>query len=305
MPFMSGLARTATIADNLTSQPYTTWTAAGSFLTRCGFPQIIRDPMYWENRKYAHITQMDRLPCYSDFLKLAGYDLYSYHVGSTQIMGIKAFFKSRGYQTFDVSDHSMSQDWDLVDFVLGKLPEIMKRSRETERPFVLDLITENMHPPYGIDQRCEIGFTQEFPRELKSASCFDQVFERFVKGLGELNISGQNAEMVVHSDHICWGEHPGIYDERKLVVLFPFRKKQRISKPGTYYDIPPTVLDILNISYTPEFAFGKSLFDEEVGQYPNVMDFGFIHSLLAKYTTYTSEGEVQCKGQKGFCTGYM
>jgi hypothetical protein len=305
MPYLSSLARNTTIADNLDSQPYTTWTASGTLLTRCGFPQIIRDPMYWENRKHAHLTQLDRIPCYPDFLRLAGYDLYCYLTGSMQIMGVKAFFKARGYKTVDMSDHSFSEDWDVYHLILKELPDIIKQSKETGRPFVVDFITENTHPPYNVDPRCDIPFAANFPQELKAAACLDQTVHNFMDGLKELNITAENSEILMHADHICYGDHPHIYDERKLFMMLPFRKQQRITKNGTYYDIPPTVMEILNFSYSPEFAFGKSLFSEEVGPFPNVDDFGFIHSLLAKYTTFTSGDTATCKGKKGFCTGYM
>jgi hypothetical protein len=127
MAFMSSLVANHTVADNIDSQPYTTWTASGTFLADCGYPQIIRDPLYWENRQHSHITALNRIPCYSTFLNLAGYDMYMFSVGSTILMGINQFFQDRGYEVKDGSQTGITR--------LGLVQLLRKDITEIAEPF--------------------------------------------------------------------------------------------------------------------------------------------------------------------------
>jgi phosphoglycerol transferase MdoB-like AlkP superfamily enzyme len=301
MPFMSGLAANHTVADNIDSQPYTTWTASGVFLTHCGYPQIIRDPLYWENRRHSHITALNRIPCYPTFLKLAGYDMYSFCVGSNLLMGISQFFQDRGYVVQTGSEIGINHDWDLVEHC----GEILRKLANSSKPFLLHMSTEDTHPMYFVDSRCNTANLlpgKEDPVIIRSFNCLDQSVQWFVELCRSLGLD-QNTEIVIHSDHICWGAQKGIYDSRKLIVLFPFRPPRRITKPSTYYDIAPTILDIPGLQYSPPFPFGASLFSDAVGRFPKDVDFQFMHNLYSKYTRQS--GNITCGQKAGFCTGYM
>jgi hypothetical protein len=301
MPFLSSLVRNHTVADNIDSQPYTTWTASGTFLAHCGYPQIIRDPLYWENRKHSHITALNRIPCYPTFLKLAGYDMYSYAERSVIIMGVKQFFEDRGYEAKDGSNTGVKHDWDLFDYCGKILPKLLNNSK----PFVLHILTEDTHPMYYVDPRCHSANLlpgKEYPPIIRSFNCLDQSVQRFVELCKALGLE-KNTEIVIHSDHVSQGNQEGIYDSRKLIVLFPFRPPRRITKPSTYYDLPPTILDILGVQYSPPFPFGASLFSNAVGVFPKDRDFQFMHNLYSGYTGQSCN--ISCAGKAGFCTGIM
>ncbi|OHT10580.1 hypothetical protein TRFO_20076 [Tritrichomonas foetus] len=303
MPFLSNLARNTTIFDNLESQPYTTWTAAGSFVTQCSFPQVINDPLYWDNRKHSHLTQWNKLPCMPTFFKLAGYNMYSYMVGSTKIMGLKQFMKDKGYSTFDVHEHGLKRDYPLIQKVQNSiLPELVKE----KQPFVLHMMNEDTHPMYYTDPICSnknFPTGKNIPPVISSFNCVDQMLENFTKKAIELGLNDDNILYVIYGDHISYGDKTGIYDNRKLVNIFPFKPKNQNSKPGTYYDFAPTILKQLNISYKPEFAFGDDLFSDRIGTFPNVSEFQFIYGMYAKQMHRSSE--IKCKDKVGFCTGYM
>jgi phosphoglycerol transferase MdoB-like AlkP superfamily enzyme len=158
---------------------------------------------------------------------------------------------------------------------------------------------------YFTDPRCHAANLRpgkEYPAIIRAFNCLDQNVQRFIELCKALGLE-KNTEIVIHGDHIVWGDQTGIYDSRKLIVIFPFRPPHRITKPSTYYDIPPTILDILELKYSPPFPFGASLFSDVIGAFPKDADFQFMHNLYSKYTGQS--GNITCARKTGFCTGYM
>jgi hypothetical protein len=93
----------------------------------------------------------------SDFLKLAGYEMFAFTVGLSQVIGIKQFFKNPGYVTKDESDTGISRDWNLFDLYKNVVvPQLVNHST----PFVLHMLTEDTHPMYFTDPRCGPGALQ-------------------------------------------------------------------------------------------------------------------------------------------------
>ena len=306
MPFISQLSKNATIFDNLDSQPYTTWTAAGTFTTLCSFPQIINDPKYIGNRRHSHLSQWSKMPCIPTFLKKAEYNMFYYAVGSVKLMGTKEFLISKGYKANDYFEHGFNHDVPLYNHVIEKvLPEIVKKFQ----PFVLHVVNEDTHPFYYTDQACKnqnnVVFKnrKKVPPILSSFNCIDQIAKNFTMKLKKLGLNDENTLFVIYGDHICYGDKTGLYDDRKLVNIFPFMKKSRNSKSGTYYDFAPTILSQLNISYKPKFPFGADLFSNKTGKFPNEEDFKFIYGMYAKQMHKSAK--IKCKDKEGFCTGYM
>ena len=166
MPFISQLAQNATIFDNLDSQPYTTWTAAGTFSALCSFPQIINDPKYNENRKHAHLSQWSKMPCIPSYLKMAGYHMFAYFVGSIKLMGMKTFLINKGYKTFDYFEHDFNHDVPMYSMVIEKvLPDLVKN----QQPFVLHMANEDTHPFFYTNHVCKKEIEKTFKGPLSNS----------------------------------------------------------------------------------------------------------------------------------------
>jgi len=88
-------------------------------------------------------------------------------------MGIKQFFKDRGYVTKDESDTGISRDWDLFD-LCGNV--VLQQLVNHSTSFVLHTLTEDTHPMCFTDPRCGPGALQsgkDYPPFIRSFNCLD------------------------------------------------------------------------------------------------------------------------------------
>lgn len=88
--------------------------------------------------------------------------------------------------------------------------------------------------------------------------------------------------------------------KKYLEQQFRTTKKSVESKKITYYDVAPTILDLLNVKYSPPFPFGNSAFSADQNDPPSVDDFKFIYNYLTGDIKYEN---VRCLNSEGFCTG--
>jgi phosphoglycerol transferase MdoB-like AlkP superfamily enzyme len=132
----------------------------------------------------------------------------------------------------------------------------------------------------------------------------DEHLESFAQTMEKLGLD-QTTELVIFGDHLTMGGD--IQDvlgaERNLVVFFPFRKqddkwKRVARKQMTYYDVAPTVMELLMIDYNPPFPFGADMFGPETGPIADVEDLKLIYGIVTGDVDATT---AHCHGQSGFC----
>ena len=128
----------------------------------------------------------------------------------------------------------------------------------------------------------------------------DQITYNFTQQALKLGLNDDNTIFVIYGDHLCYGGRKGVFPERKLVNIFPFKPKNVNHKLGTYYDLVPTLLKQLNISYEPQLPFGADLFSDGIGNPPSEQDFRFIYNLRSKQTHQSNV--IKCNSKEGFCT---
>ncbi|OHT07484.1 hypothetical protein TRFO_24207 [Tritrichomonas foetus] len=295
-PYLTYLSENSLFCSNVDSMPYTTWSAAGTFVTQCGYPQIVSD-LRFDQRQFDSIADW-KVNCVSDFLHLAGYNLFSFHSDSAEIQKAIQFDRMHHFKAEDVHTHHRKNDIDFFEYFENeKLEKIVNSSQ----PFFLQILNQDTHPYFYADPRCNYtGLSSNATRYMKSVHCFSQVLEKFMKKLEKLNINGENTEMMIFGDHlVMMGFKDSIVDTpenpRKLMILFPFREKQEITKKVTYFDVAPTLLDMLGIEYSPPFPFGTNILSDEIGRTITEREILFLYN----YKTNQGYKKLKCKSSTG------
>jgi phosphoglycerol transferase MdoB-like AlkP superfamily enzyme len=303
MPWLSKRSYNYTFFKNIKSQPYTTWSAAGMFVTQCGFPLIFTD-VHWNVRGSADFKGYDRLPCIPDYLRSVGYKLFAYCSGSCEIMHMKDFLKQKGYATQDSAEHFKTDDDGLFELLEGDV--LKKLSDQRYWPFILLILNADTHPDFYVGAKCRDHLaSQGYPMEYRSFTCFDDNLRQFTKAFKKSKLV-DNTDIVIYGDHLTMTlKEWKLLKERNLTIFFPLRKqdeKWRIgtSKPLSYYDFAPTIMEYLGIDFHPPFPFGADIFSEPVGTVPTMNDMKLIYGLVSGDIDYK---QIQCLGTSGFCRG--
>jgi hypothetical protein len=85
-----------------------------------------------------------------------------------------------------------------------------------------------------------------------------------------------------------------------MTAILASRKKRLITKKGSIHDFAPTMLDLLDVDYSPRFPFGTSLLAPKIGLAPDFTHFKFIYDFFRKAMKWNAT--VECDlGHKGFC----
>lgn len=274
-PFLNRIVNNSLTFENLTGeQVFAGWTAAGIMVTQCAMPQVVPE-LSWKVRSRERLSKWKKLICFPTFLQDLGYRLFILG-GNIGLMGIRDFFLGRNF-TFLDNKRGARHDRDAFDVVEQALPTLVNSSM----PFYLRIVTEDTHWPAYTDPRCSLrGLipNKSYSRGVKGMNCLDENLERFLRRIERL-VRENDIEVVMHGDHLDYRRSG--YPDRKQIVIFPFRQGGRITKnAGSLYDVPATVMDLLDLSYEPKFAFGASLFGKEIGPIPSGRDFGFIWDAL-------------------------
>ena len=305
MPYLSSLTDSAMYFTNIKSQPYTTWSAAGMFVAQCGLP-LVQDDVHWDVRQHGDFLGYKHVPCIPDFLRLNGYKLYAYCSASCEIMNMKNFLIDRGYHTEDELEHRCSNDECLFSMLENDvLPLLAKESQ----PFMLVILNDDTHfINYRITSGCDDYLRAEgYPMPLRAYTCVDQMISKFIDKVKELHLD-ENTEIVVYGDHLTMGDVQAVYGPnsgRNLSVFFPlhaqdYEWRSSLSQPRSYYDLAPTILELLGVTYSPPFPFGSTLLSPEVGPVPSTNDLMQIYKHVTGLSTFDN---VRCLGRAGFCQG--
>lgn len=295
MKFMSELSKRGTLLTNLIPQPYTSWTTGSIFASNCGFPHVVSDIVWEKMSESASPDKWPQVPCITDFLAKAGYSQYLVSAGGTGSMGMMNFYQQHHVKVIDDQVHGFGNDWDTLEYVKTNIFSEIKQ----KKPFFLMITNTDTHPFFTVDYRCEPML--DVPKVMQAFNCVDQIFEKFFDAYETAGIMN-NTELVVLGDHLMIGRYQGVYDPpRKLAMFFPYHKKQIINKPTTIYDFAPTILNLLNINYSPSFPFGADIFSDNIGTFPKESDFALLYNLMKDKINSHVADKITCGGKDGFC----
>jgi phosphoglycerol transferase MdoB-like AlkP superfamily enzyme len=113
----------------------------------------------------------------------------------------------------------------------------------------------------------------------------------------------KNTEVVIYGDHLTMGNMKGLMaGPRNLTMFMPLRmqdskwRRAQFGKTMSYYDLAPTIMDLLEIDYSPRFPFGESLLGETAGRTPSIADMQFIYQII-----FGKKSNATCRGRLGVC----
>lgn len=156
----------------------------------------------------------------------------------------------------DPKEYNLQGDAPLFEMLKTKVLPQLKAQNE---PFVMLVLTDDTHfSEQVISPECDDYLAREnYPRMPRSYTCVDQMIHKFVERVKELVVFGDHFTM--SRDKFFRSE-----SERSLSVFFPLRGQDegwRIgnSKELTYYDMAPTIMDLLGVEHSPPFPFGSSM----------------------------------------------
>jgi hypothetical protein len=299
MPWLSRQTHNCSYFTHVQSQPYTTWSSAGLFVTQCGFPLVVSDVRN-QARNWSSWDRYASLKCMPDILRSLGYTLYAYGSGPLEVMEMKAFFVKRGYQTYDSAEHFRESDDDFFDLLQEEVLPMLSNPRMW--PFVLHVLNADTHTPYiRIAAKCNDYLRHHgYPRVYRSFNCLDQYLERFFDAVRKNGLE-DDTEVVIFGDHltVAWVQRD-LNVDRNLTLIFPFRKqddkwRRAAQKPLTYYDVVPTILELLEIDYSPKFPFGADIFGPDIGRPPAFEDQKAIYDIAMAQVNTANRAWTQAK----------
>lgn len=233
----------------------------GLYSTLYSFPAMMKRNLM----KGAVIPNYSGLPT---ILKDNGYHNLFFMTHESQYDNMNAFFRTNGYDEIYSQENYPSskvansfgvQDDYLFDFALP----VLNRKAATKKPFFATLLTVSNHPPYVIppyfhpksskpeDQIVEYAdwSIKKFMDGAKKQPWFNNTIFVFVADHGK---------MVGEAD--C--EMPQSYNHIPLIIYSKLLHKEQKDCIGGQVDIAPTLLGLLNISYTRN-SFGIDLLKEK------------------------------------------
>jgi phosphoglycerol transferase MdoB-like AlkP superfamily enzyme len=297
MPYISALSQNSTFADHVVSSPYTTWSVASMFACQCNLPLLMITRAAYNSANF-HLLPQHR--CLGDILHSLGYHLFSF-MTNVFLGRFKAQLGKHHFRTFDVKEHGLTRDWDLMELIGDRW--LANLSRRANQPFFLHIATADTHPfpHFIVDERCE-DRVPNYPRILRSFDCVDQIIERFMVKLAKSPLA-KNTEVFVYGDHLLMSGTYGavrFFDPRYMVALFPTGPKKLVSKKSSIYDFAPTLLEVMGIEVYPPFPFGTSLFNEKVGMVPEPAHLQYIYDFFGNSMQWNQTA--QCVvGKTRFC----
>ena len=295
-PALSRLERGAVRFTAMEQIPAAAWTMGGMVASQCALPLDVPAPWIAEMvRTGFDFNPMNRAtaasgvlppetPCLGDILQGLGYHTVFMKGASLRFAGVGAFLTSHGFdETLGAEDHAERfpnrerwGPWGLEDdalfaFAASKI-DMLDRGAE---PYAMVVHTLDTHDPSGRHFSRSCGPAPLRQPMHAAVRCADQLVAGFLEGLVE-----QRSDMVVAlmSDHLAmrnriFPDPPRRGDGRRLrfVIWSHGFEPREIDRPGTHFDIAPTLLDAMGFSDYARFHAGASLlrFDSVWLTHPN------------------------------------
>ena len=258
-PFLDSLYKESLTFKNFYSSGI--HTNHGMYSTLYSFPAIMK----------RNAMKGSVIPIYSGLptvLKANGYHNSFFMTHESQYDNMNAFFRTNGFDDIYAQENYPSekvvngfgvQDDFLFEFALQKLNE----QALSDQPFFSVLLTISNHPPYIIPpffkstrERIEeqiVEYADWSIRQFMTKAAQQPWFENTI-----FVLLGDHGKLVGTPE--C--ESPQSYNHIPLMIYGKDIKPDNIDKFCGQIDLAPTLLSLLNISYTQN-NFGINLFEEE------------------------------------------
>ena len=274
-PHLNNLEKKATSFTNIESPMGTNWTIAGMVASQCGIPLLT-------NIEVANnMGGMDKFlvsaRCIGDVLNEKSYDLNYINGSNLEFAGKGKFYESHGFNRVEgwdelrhrLIDNSYRSPWGLYDDSLYEINiDRLNQLRNANRPYGLFTLTLDTHHPNGyLSSACKGMLYKDGNNPILNAvHCADYMAAQFIEEIIN-HESFKNTVLVVLSDHLALKNTatPILKNIERKNLFYIFAEnapQRRISKPGTMFDVAPTVMSIMGAN-TTGFGLGRNLLIED------------------------------------------
>lgn len=230
--------------------------------------------------------------CMGDILQAHGYRTVYLGGASLAFANKEGFLAAHGFDEryglrrlrTELTDPSQTSIFGVRDdflfaFALNQLAEL-----EAATPFALVLLTLDTHGPFGFPSASCGANTGE--GLLFAIRCADRLLAEFI---GEVRRRHPDALVALLSDHLGnfndLGRSPPTAEQRRLRfnVWGEGVGPPVVDRPGTHFDVTPTLLDLLGLGRWTELGLGASLlrFDSPWFSRPDSETLRVVHALPA------------------------
>ncbi len=288
-PRLSALADEGMQFTNMHEVSYASWTAAALVAAQCGVP--LRPDALFERAlgRLSFDALMPGATCLGDVLSANGYATAFMGGASLAFSGKGTFLAEHGFArrhgrvslTARLPDPSYVSEWGIFDdslFALA-LDELAALDADSA-PFALALLTLDTHSPAGFPSascaRLGTGGDAGQPTDsapalseaqramLRTVQCSDRLLADFIQ---QARARYPNALIAMFSDHevpfnnVLARPLAQRQAERRLrfVVWGPDIAPGEVVRPGTHFDVMPTLMDLLGFPAWAEHNLGASL----------------------------------------------
>ncbi len=253
----------------------TGWTIAGIFSSHCGFPLLTSTS---GNQALAAFNPNSiGAGSFSSILNKNGYNTVFMGGADTNFGGKKSFLMHNGYDEVlgrtelitQIPDEKKINEWglyddDLLDLVYTKLETLTKE----KKPFLLTTLTVDTHHPNGTPSKSIPKVSDD--NIINAVNGSDKIISNLLQKIKDAHLD-KNLMIVILSDHLAMRNTVSDIldktDDRYLIfgISAPWLKPAIINKPGTHFDIGPTILNAAGILNYGKFPLGQSLLRHDSG----------------------------------------
>ena len=282
-PALTALEGDALRFTNILQLASASWTMGGIVASHCSVPLPLPDRLIetkgveeWRYNPMNIITGAIERPlpdkeCLGDILERHGYR--NVHIGADPLAfaGKRAFLATHGFEEQygwdelrgELADPDALGPWGVYDDDLFAFAwQHMKALASQSRPYSLMLLTVDTHDvtERNISRSC--GRAPLINTGGFTLRCTDRVIADFIT---RVRTTWPDTVIVLMSDHLSF---PNVIIDKvatpearrlRFVVWGPGLAPQEIARPGTHFDIGPTVLDILGLDTYRRHNLGASL----------------------------------------------
>ena len=260
----------------------TGWTTAGMAASQCGVP-LLSYGLIMRNRMKEVDSFLPNAKCLASELSENGYQTRYLGGADLNFAGKDAFLSTHGYQKttglLEIPEDQRGDvnKWGIYDDRLFDLAfEELRTLSAADEPFLLSVLTIGPHSPAGYPAKVCYDLIENadaLDTTLLAVACTAKMARNFIN---EAKAEGllEDTVVVVLSDHLSHKntQTPNLskYDRENFILfLVEDQAPGTLTKPGTMFDLYPTILESMGFSPTENAAgLGTSL----LGQAPTLME---------------------------------
>ena len=271
-PRLNSLAARGLRFTNMRQVSYTGWTTGGMVAAQCGLPlgsNAHRDSLI---DRFNFDASVPNAICFGDVLTAYGYE--AVYMGGARLafagkggfLAAHGFGERHGLATLKpkLPDPAYVNPWGLYDDSLFALAhERLSELVAGDAPFVLNLLTLDTHSPAGYPS-ASCGPPGPDAGAEFVVECSDRLLAAFIETIRR---DHPDVLVALFSDHLVPFDNVTVQrlrqfeEQRRLrfAVWGPGVSARAVDRPGTHFDVAPTLFDLLGFADWTQHNLGASL----------------------------------------------